>query len=152
MKKILTLVIIHQKDRVLLGMKKRGFGVGNWNGFGGKVQEGESIEAAARRELLEEAGVTAQNLEKMGVMDFSWKGKEEDILQVHIFKATDFSGEPTESEEMKPQWFSVNEIPLEKMWSDDKYWIPLFLENKKFSGNFVFGEHNNIIEYKINET
>lgn len=34
---------------VLLGMKKRGFGAGKWNGFGGKVQPGETIEEAARR-------------------------------------------------------------------------------------------------------
>lgn len=34
---------------VLLGMKKRGFGAGKWNGFGGKVQPGETIEEAARQ-------------------------------------------------------------------------------------------------------
>ena len=38
-------------------MKKRGFGAGRWNGFGGKVAPAETIEDAARRELLEEAGV-----------------------------------------------------------------------------------------------
>ena len=47
--KLLTLVLVVQPGRVLLGMKKRGFGVGKWNGFGGKVQPGESIEEAARR-------------------------------------------------------------------------------------------------------
>lgn len=47
--KLLTLVMVVQPGRVLLGMKKRGFGVGRWNGFGGKVQAGETIEDAARR-------------------------------------------------------------------------------------------------------
>lgn len=51
-KKILTLCIIHQENKVLIGMKKRGFGEGRWNGFGGKVQENETIEEAAKRELL----------------------------------------------------------------------------------------------------
>jgi len=46
---LLTLVLVLQPGRVLLGMKKRGFGAGKWNGFGGKVQTGETIEAAARR-------------------------------------------------------------------------------------------------------
>ena len=65
MKKILTLLIIHKGDKVLLGMKKRGFGVGRWNGFGGKVDQGETVENAAKREIFEEAGITANNLEKV---------------------------------------------------------------------------------------
>ena len=56
-KKITTLVLVHQGEKVLLGMKKRGFGQGRWNGFGGKLHEGETIEQAAKRETFEEAGV-----------------------------------------------------------------------------------------------
>jgi 8-oxo-dGTP diphosphatase/2-hydroxy-dATP diphosphatase len=84
-------------------MKKRGFGAGKWNGFGGKVHESESIETATKRELLEEAGLTAYTLEKIGVMNFWWKGREENVLQVHYFASSDFSGEPVETEEMSPQ-------------------------------------------------
>lgn len=47
--KLLTLLFIVEEKRVLLGMKKRGFGVGRWNGFGGKVQPEETIEEAAKR-------------------------------------------------------------------------------------------------------
>ena len=149
-KKVLTLVIIHQNNQVLLGMKKRGFGEGRWNGFGGKVDSGESIEDAAKRELFEEAGITAGNLEKLGVLDFSWQSQAPNgVLDVNIFKATGFSGEPQETEEMKPQWFSVAQIPFEKMWSSDTYWYPLFLENKKFTGKFVFDAKNNVAEYKL---
>ena len=57
MKRILTLCIIYQDRKILLGMKKRGFGVGKWNGFGGHVEEAESIEEAAKREVFEEAGL-----------------------------------------------------------------------------------------------
>ena len=39
-------------------MKKRGFGEGKWNGFGGKVEEGETILQAALRELKEECGAS----------------------------------------------------------------------------------------------
>jgi 8-oxo-dGTP diphosphatase/2-hydroxy-dATP diphosphatase len=42
-KKLLTLCIIYQHSRILLGMKKRGFGAGRWNGFGGKVAMAETI-------------------------------------------------------------------------------------------------------------
>jgi 8-oxo-dGTP pyrophosphatase MutT (NUDIX family) len=58
-RKVLTLVVVIREQGVhrsiLLGLKKRGFGAGKWNGFGGKVEPGESIVQGARRELLEES-------------------------------------------------------------------------------------------------
>lgn len=131
-------------------MKKRGFGAGRWNGFGGKVIDGETIEDAARREIREEAGIEAGNLEKIGILNFGWSGSSE-ILEVHIFLANNFSGEPTESEEMKPQWFTIDEIPFSEMWPDDIYWMPLFLRGKKFKGRFLFGESNAILEKDLTE-
>ena len=147
-KKILTLCIVHQQTKVLLGLKKRGFGMGRWNGFGGKIHDGETIEEAAHRELTEEAGIVAFDLNKLGILEFSWEGKPE-ILEVHIFKALDFKGEPAETEEMKPQWFDVSEIPFDKMWPDDKYWFPLFLADKKFNGRFLFDESDNVLEHSL---
>ena len=150
MKKSLTLCIIHQHPNVLLGMKKRGFGEGRWNGFGGKVQFGESMEEAAKRELQEEAGINVENLEKAGVLEFSWQGKSE-ILEVHIFSAQNFDGIPTESEEMKPQWFHKDEIPFDEMWPDDRYWFPLLFAGKKFTGKFLFSEGDAVLEYELSE-
>jgi len=150
MKKILTLCIIHRHPMVLLGMKKRGFGAGRWNGFGGKLQEGETITEAALREIKEEAGVIATGIEKRGIIDFEFKGNPA-ILQVHIFKGEKIEGELQESEEMKPQWFHVNEIPFTSMWSDDKYWFPLFLQDKKFKGKFLFDDSDNILGMDLKE-
>jgi 8-oxo-dGTP diphosphatase/2-hydroxy-dATP diphosphatase len=149
-KKIMTLCIIHQHSKVLLGMKKRGFGEGRYNGFGGKVEDGETIEESVKRELLEEVGIICPKVDPIGVLDFSWKNKDE-VLEVHIFKAEEFKGEPTESEEMKPKWFHINEIPFDIMWSDDPYWFPLFLENKRFRGSFVFDDNDKVLEYKLDE-
>ena len=150
MKKLLTLYMIHQHPRILLGMKKRGFGAGRWNGFGGKVKSTETIEAAAKRELCEEAGIEVKNLDKVGIIDFEFKGNPE-ILQVHIFRSDSFLGEPNESKEMKPQWFHVDEIPFKEMWPDDIHWMPLFLNGKKFKGKFLFGESDIILEKELIE-
>ncbi|XP_011627048.1 7,8-dihydro-8-oxoguanine triphosphatase isoform X2 [Amborella trichopoda] len=49
--KLFTLAIVNTGGRVLLGLKKRGFGEGYFNGFGGKLEEGESIDEAAAREV-----------------------------------------------------------------------------------------------------
>ncbi|MFA6995462.1 MAG: 8-oxo-dGTP diphosphatase [Patescibacteria group bacterium] len=150
MKKLLTLVIIHQHPRILLGMKKRGFGVGKWNGLGGKVEANETIEEAARREVQEEAGIEVGNLNQLGILDFEFSGDPED-WQVHIFKSDNFTGEPTESEEMKPQWFNIGDIPYNEMWPDDKYWLPLFLNGKKFKGKFIFDKSDVISEKELIE-
>lgn len=149
-KKLMTLCLVHQHPNVLLGMKKRGFGAGRWNGFGGKVAATEAIEDAARRELQEEAGIRAGLLERVGILDFEFKGNPE-ILQVHIFRAYDFSGKPTESEEMKPQWFHVDNIPFKSMWPDDPHWMPLFLSGKKFKGKFLFGKSDAILKKSLVE-
>lgn len=150
MKKVLTLCIVHQHPKILLGMKKRGFGAGRWNGFGGKVASGETIEGAAKREVSEEAQIKVGELEKKGILEFEFQGNPE-ILEVHIFRADDFSGAPAESEEMKPQWFNVAEIPLDKMWPDDRHWLPLFLAGKKFRGKFLFGDSDIILNQELAE-
>ena len=152
MKKQMTLCIVRQGNRVLLGMKKKGFGAGRWNGFGGKVEAGETVEAAARREIKEEAGIEVTDIEKIGIIDFEFKGKE-GILEVNIYRSTDFIGEPVESDEMKPQWFAADKIPFTEMWPDDIHWFPLFLAGKKFIGRFLFGEDggNTIVEQELKE-
>ncbi len=131
-------------------MKKRGFGAGRWNGFGGKIGKEEKIDDAAKRELLEESGIEAISLEKYGIIDFEFKGDQE-ILQVHIFKVGEYKGDPKESEEMRPQWFNIDEIPFTDMWPDDIYWMPLFLKGKKFKGKFLFEGHDKIIERELVE-
>lgn len=152
-KKLLTLCIAHEHPKILLAMKKRGFGTGKWNGLGGKVEEGETIEQAAIRESREEAGITINKMEKLGILDFEFKG-DPVILEVHIFKINNFEGEPEETEEMKPQWFHTDDIPLRDMWPDDEHWLPLFLDGKKFKGKFLFeGDDNEttIIEHLLEE-
>ncbi|XP_056391581.1 oxidized purine nucleoside triphosphate hydrolase isoform X2 [Hyla sarda] len=148
--KLLTLVLVVQPQRILLGMKKRGFGAGRWNGFGGKVQEGETIEEAAKRELWEESGLTVDILHKIGNIKFEFVGSTE-LLDVHIFRADEFKGEPTESDEMRPEWFSLDKIPYEGMWPDDYIWLPLLLQKKKFLAYFTFEGHDKILDYKLEE-
>ncbi len=151
MKKVLTLCLVHQKPRILLGLKKRGFGAGKWNGFGGKLQPGETIEEAAIREVKEEAGIDVRNLVKRGVMEFSFEGNPE-LLEIHLFHTKTYSGEPQESEEMKPQWYDERELPFDSMWPDARHWMPLFLAGNNFTGNFSFDRSMaNIIDWNMTE-
>ena len=133
----LTLCIPCEDNSVLLGFKKRGFGAGQWNGFGGKVEDSETIEAAAHRELYEESGLTSHDLAKQGVLTFSFESMKK-VLEVHVYMTKKFTGTPRESEEMKPQWFDIQEIPFQNMWPDDEFWFPYFLAGKRFNGTFHF--------------
>jgi 8-oxo-dGTP diphosphatase / 2-hydroxy-dATP diphosphatase len=150
MKKILTLCIIYQHSNILLGMKKRGHGKGKWNGFGGKVEKGETIEEATKREVKEESDLEVEEVNELGIVEFCYQDGSGN-MEVHIFCAKEFKGCPAESEEMKPKWFHIDEIPYNQMWSDDKYWLPLFLDGKSFEGKFLFNEANEIINYSLLE-
>ncbi len=136
-KKLLTLCVPVLGDKVLLGMKKRGFGAGRWNGFGGKVEEGETIDEAVVREIREEVGITDGRLSKVGILDFSFQENDK-VLEVHVYRLENFTDTSIETEEMKPAWFSVDEIPFQQMWSDDIHWFPLLLKRALFKGAFLF--------------
>ena len=134
-KKLLTLCLWTRGDHVLLGYKKRGFGEGRWNGFGGKVESGESIAEAARREMYEEAGVHITQMEMRGVLSFFYTD-EAKVHEVHLFHVTAAEGEPVETEEMRPQWFAWTDIPFGECWSDDAFWMPHFLRENIFVRSF----------------
>lgn len=144
---VATLCVVHDDISVLLGKKKLGLGTGKWNAFGGRVEENESIEEAAIRELEEEAGIVAKDTVKHGVLTLV--GEIDYDIELHIFKACAFSGDPRESDEMKPQWFKHEEIPFHNMWPNDIYWLPLVLGGKKFKGNFVFKD-DKIVDFNLN--
>lgn len=127
---------------VCLAMKKRGFGIGRWNGVGGKVDAGESLEEATIREAKEEIGVDAKDLQKVGEIAFSFKFKPDYNQLVHIYITESWEGEPVESEEMAPAWYSVDKIPYDIMWPDDIFWIPKVLGGEKIKAEFTFGEND----------
>ncbi len=146
----LVLAIDHDARRILLGMKKRGFGAGKWNGFGGKAEAGETIEEAALREFFEESGATATNLEKVALHDFQFENDMSQILRVHVF-TSNVVGEPQEMEEMRPQWFDFDAIPYDQMWADDIHWLPLVLAGKKLKTYFLFGEGDVVSSHTMTE-
>jgi len=146
MKQITTLAIIENGDKALLAIKKRGFGEGWWNGYGGKVQDGESVNEAMVRELREESGLNAKAFKKRAVLDFVFKGTDKEV-EMHVFEVTDYDGDLVETEEMKPKWFLKSEIPYDDMWPADKEWFPLFFKGENFEGRAVFdGETKAYIE------
>jgi 8-oxo-dGTP diphosphatase len=153
--KITTLAYLVRGEEILLAKKKhgpRGFGVGKWNGVGGKVEAGESITAAAVREIKEEVGVDVleSDLESFGANTFVYKGSPDWDQVVHLFIVKKWKGEPAESDEVIPGWFSQNNLPFENMWPDDIHWLPLVLRGNKIAARFVLdATGDNILSSEI---
>ena len=137
-----TLTFLLRETDILLGLKKKGFGKNYLLGIGGKVENGETIEAAAKREVAEEIYVLLPKLHKVGVLNFYFPHIEDGDWdqQVHVFTANSWEGEPQESEEIRPAWFKKNDIPYESMWDDARYWLPQLLAGQNIEGEFVFDE------------
>lgn len=144
-RKVVTLVMVHEDGKVLMSMKKDGFGGGWWNGYGGKVQPGETVEQCARRELMEEAGIGVEKLEKAGMLYFDIEGDER-LHEGHIFRGSGVIGEPRETDEMvTPRWFDVSALPYGQMWKGDDAWMPAFFEGKFIEGILTFNAKHELL-------
>ncbi|RDX54802.1 hypothetical protein OH76DRAFT_1341166 [Lentinus brumalis] len=164
--------VIINDAKVLLGYKKRGFGQGLWNGFGGKVDPGETSIQAAQRELEEEAGINAP-LEHCGVLFFVVDGADA-AFNIDVYRANEYTGTITETDEMRPAWFSIQKemlppvnshttadcsstsdkhaeglppIPLGQMWADDEFWMPLMFSGRPFVGRADFDADSKMLKW-----
>jgi 8-oxo-dGTP diphosphatase len=131
-----TLVFVHKDGQLLLIRKKRGLGAGKINGPGGRLEEGESLEECAVREIQEELLITPKELEWLGEMRFQFTDGY--AIHVYIYRATEYEGTPTETSEAIPIWVDDDKIPYEEMWEDDCLWVPLLLAGRRFEGRFIF--------------
>ena len=135
------------QGRILLGRKKRGMGYGKWNGFGGKMEIGESMRECALRELFEECGLFAEEKDLILVADLYFDqpsdGNWSHGGMVYVLKK--FTGTIEASDEMEPRWFSLEDLPYEDMWEADKTWIPLILQNKQVRGTIAFAEYGSTV-------
>ncbi|WPO87187.1 8-oxo-dGTP diphosphatase [Herbiconiux sp. KACC 21604] len=137
----LTRVGVDGAVEVLLGRKKTGMGSGNIVGLGGKIEAGETALEAAVREIEEESSLVVDpaDLTEHGLVKFSFPFRENWSQDSTVFVASRFSGEPLESDEVVPAWYRVDDLPLDDMWDDAKYWLPQVLAGQRVLGDFTFG-------------
>ncbi len=146
---VLTLCLIRKEGKILLGLKKVRLGAGKLNSFGGKVEEGETIEAAAMREVQEECGITVMAVKQVARIAISSPHRPD--IDLHVFEAVSWSGEPIETDEMAPEWFDEADMPYDRMWSSDAFWLPQVLAGKRIMGRIAFGEHDQVLEHSAEE-
>ena len=110
-------IIIHSEHKVLLQKRTDN---NCWGYHGGAIEVGEIVEDAAKRELFEETGLIANNIELYGVFSGPEQyhvypdGNEVHIIDI-VYLCDDFSGEIKKqlSEVSELKWFDFNDLPRE---------------------------------------
>ena len=140
--RIATLGIITRGDQVLLGLKQGGSEIGDGllNAPGGKQESGETILDCLVREVQEEVDITLDptKAEKCAIITFHAGGKPD--FEVHVYRASSFTGEPRETKSMAPMWFDINNLPSEDMHESDRAWFRQAVRGRKFHANVYYRE------------
>lgn len=135
---------------VLFIEKQRGLGEGKLVGAGGKLEAGETPRECVVREVREELDITISGPEKLG--EFTFRLGDEDPRLVHVFRTDAFDGTPTASPEALPRWVPADDLPYDRMWADDRYWLPHLLDGEPFEAEFEFDADGEELVSKSVET
>lgn len=133
---VATLMFIRSGSDVLLIRKLRGLGAGKINAPGGRLEPGETPLQAAVRETIEEVCVEPGDVESHGELRFQFLDGYR--LHAHVFVARSHRGTPAPTDEAVPSWFSVDRVPYEEMWADDRLWLPAVFDGLAVDGRFIF--------------
>lgn len=101
-------VIINQGGDTLLSLRLAdSHQGGKWEFPGGKLEQGESAEQALCRELSEELGIKALELEPFIELEYCYPEK---LVKLHVLEVLAFSGTPKGLEGQKVEWVSPSEL------------------------------------------
>jgi bifunctional NMN adenylyltransferase/nudix hydrolase len=114
--------LIENDGKLLFGRKRAGVGPypDTWHLIGGGIDEGESVEQATRREILEETGIEVGVVEIVGEDTDIEPNKHGEPTEYHftIVRAAWKSGEPVASDDIEElRWFGrddLSAIPLNR--------------------------------------
>ncbi len=103
-----AVVILLDGARMLVNRRPEGgyFG-GWWEWPGGKRQDGESFEQCARRELLEEIGVEAQELHEFDRRTVNYPGR---VVNLVFFTGTGVPGMRPSPDALEHLWLTPAEV------------------------------------------
>jgi 8-oxo-dGTP diphosphatase len=138
--KLATLIYVRQDGKTLMVHRNKKPGdmhAGKWNGLGGKLEAGETPEACAVREVLEESGLTIRHPEWRGLLTFPDFAQGEDWY-AFVYVARDFSGSLIDSPEGRLAWVPDATIASLPLWPGDRIFLPWLDQPLTFSASFRY--------------
>lgn len=105
---------------------------GKYNGLGGKMERTEDVGESLRRELREEAGILATNVEFRGTVSWPGFGRNGEDWLSFIFLVTDWEGDLLAgNHEGTLSWEPVSRLVSGELpqWSGDRYFLPLVFDD-----------------------
>jgi len=149
--KLATLCYVMKDDKTLMlyrNKKENDYHEGKWNGLGGKLEQGETPEECAIREVYEESGLRVSEPEMKGLITFPmFDGINDWYVWVFVFKK--FEGEQIDSPEGTLEWIDNRKLTELNLWDGDKIFIPWLFEDKCFSAKFIY-ENGEYKSYSVN--
>lgn len=126
-------VFIWKNGKFLMQRRFGGHGTGSWSVPGGNLEFGESLEACARREVVEETGLQIKNIRFMTMTNDQFTDADKHYLT--LWMISDWAaGEPAIMEPSKctaQQWCDFNTLPeplFEPCWANLRKAQPVLLE------------------------
>lgn len=112
--------------QILLGRRKLGPGAGKFVAIGGRIKPGESPGEAAVREIQEEIGVKVamHQLRPAARLTFLFPSNPIWNEVAHVFLVSKWEGQPVETDQVAPSWFTLSTVPFDLMWEDYRDWLP----------------------------
>lgn len=133
-----TLILLFSEGRVLLqkGAATKKIWAGQYNGLGGHIERGEDVITAARREVLEESGLSVRELRINGVVMIDVEPGQG--ICMFVLSGREVEGTLQSSDEGQLEWIKLSKLVNYPCVEDIPLLIPRILSGNFFSLQYLY--------------